>query len=131
MIRVFAIRCVLLLGLLGVLFGQAVMAADTPPRVFPSVLDRADFRGGLIVHLGCGDGRLTGQLTAPGNGLVHGLDTDAAKIQAARTHLQELGLDGRAAVDTYDGRHLPYADNLVNLLVVSGPWSVERAEHPG
>jgi outer membrane protein assembly factor BamB len=114
--------------LLAVPMMPAVRAADAQPPTVPNVLDMADFPGGLIVHLGCGDGRLTGRLVAPGNSLVHGLDTDAAEVQAARTHLQESGLYGRVAVDTFDGRQLPYADNLVNLLVVTGPSSVERAE---
>lgn len=128
MIRVSAIRYVLLLGLAGMLVGPAVRAADAQPQVFSSVLDMAGFRGGLIVHLGCGDGRLTGQLAASGNRLVHGLDTDTAQVQAARTHLHQSGLYGRVAVDTFDGRQLPYADNLVNLLVVRGPSSVIRGE---
>lgn len=99
MIRVSAIRCVLLLGLPGMLFGPVVRAADSQPQVFSGVPDRAGFRGGLIVHLGCGDGRSTGQLAASGNRLVHGLDTDVAEVQAARTHLHQSGLYGRGPWD--------------------------------
>ena len=35
--------------------------------------------------------------------------------------LQEQGLAGPISFDRYDGRRLPYVDNLVNLLVVDGP----------
>jgi len=107
---------------------QLVSAAEPPPASAQAIPDPADSVGGLIVHLGCGDGRLTGQLAAADNVVVHGLDTDPGLILAARAHLQESGRYGRVAVDTFDGRHLPYADNLVNRLVVRGPVSVERAE---
>ena len=119
---------VALVGLLGLPPAQPARAAAASPPETSSLPDPADFPGGLIVHLGCGDGRLTGQLAASRNALVHGLDTDAAQVQAARLHLQQSGLYGRVAVDTFDGRHLPYADNLVNWLFVRGPVSVERAE---
>jgi outer membrane protein assembly factor BamB len=126
--QVCAIRCVLLLGLSGILLDPAVRAADAPPQVFSGVPELAGFQGGLIVHLGCGDGRWTEQLATLGNSLVHGLSTDLAQVQAGRTHLRQAGLYGRVSLDTFDGQRLPYADNLVNLLVVCGSSSVERAE---
>ena len=46
------------------------------------VREDASFTGGLIVHLGCGDGRLTAALGAGRGCLVHGLDTDAAIVEA-------------------------------------------------
>ncbi|NQT89308.1 PQQ-binding-like beta-propeller repeat protein [bacterium] len=74
--------------------------------------------GGLIVHLGCGDGRETAALRAGERTVVHGLDTDPAKIKLAREHLLALGVYGPVSVDVFDGKHLPYADNLVNVIVV-------------
>jgi outer membrane protein assembly factor BamB len=127
MIRSVVLPCFLLVGLFALL-PPNVRAADTQPQDTSSLFDMAGFQGGLIVHLGCADGRLTAELAAPGNSQVHGLDTDAARVQAARDHLHQLGLYGRVAVDTFDGRRLPYADNLVNRLVVSDQASVERAE---
>jgi len=50
--------------------------------------------------------------------LVHALDADSAKVEAAREALIENGLYGPVSVDTFDGTCLPYADNLVNLLVL-------------
>ncbi len=88
---------------------------------------QADFTGGLIVHLGCGDGRLTAELLA-GKSVVHGLDTDAERVAEARQYLADRGLYGQVSVATFDGRHLPYADNLVNLLVVEGSAEVGSAE---
>ena len=39
-----------------------------------------------------------------------------------------VGRYGEVSVDRFDGSRLPYADNLVNLLVVSAPASVDRKE---
>lgn len=84
------------------------------------IVNAADVRGGLIVHLGCGDGRLTSELRVNDSYLVQGLDTDATNVKKTREHIKSLGIYGKVTADTFDGKHLPYADNLVNLLVVSG-----------
>ncbi|MCL4201170.1 MAG: PQQ-binding-like beta-propeller repeat protein [Pirellulaceae bacterium] len=127
MIQATVVRCLPIVGLLA-LMSPDVRGADAQPHGLSGLLDATGFQGGVIVHLGCGDGRVTAALAAPGNGLVHGLDTDAARVQTAREHLHQLGRYGRASVDSYDGQRLPYADNLVNLLVVSDSASVARAE---
>ena len=54
------------------------------------ILDATDVNGGLIVHLPCGDGRLTAALRADDRYLVHGLDPDAANVAKARDHVQSL-----------------------------------------
>jgi outer membrane protein assembly factor BamB len=92
------------------------------------ILADAGYTGGLIVHLGCGGGRLTAALHAGDGSLVHGLESDPVHVAAAREHIRDLGLYGRVSVDLFDGKHLPYADNLVNLLMVSRPFSVDRSE---
>jgi outer membrane protein assembly factor BamB len=81
------------------------------------ILDAAGIRGGLLVHLGCADGQLTAALRANDSYLVHGLDADPEAVAAARKHIRGLGLYGAVSVETLDGSELPYADNLVNLLV--------------
>ena len=97
------------------------------PRV-RTILEETGVQGGLIVHVGCGDGKLTAALRASDSYLVHGLDADAKNVAAARQHIQSLGLYGKVAVEPWDGRRLPYVDNLANLIVVSGPLSVAREE---
>ena len=81
------------------------------------IQDATGVKGGLIVHVGCGDGTLTAALRTSDGFIVHGLDTDAANIAAARQHIQSLGLYGPVSVETWSGKRLPYADNLVNLVV--------------
>jgi len=84
-----------------------------------SILQETGIRGGLIVHVGCGDGQLTAALRASDRYVVHGLDADPANVEKARQHIRSCGLYGPVSVDVLSGSQLPYADNLVNLVVVS------------
>ena len=82
-----------------------------------SILDAAGVEGGLVVHLGCGDGKLTAALGVNDRYLVQGLDKDAGDVTKAREHIGRLGLYGPVSVSRWNGRALPYVDNLVNLVV--------------
>jgi len=92
------------------------------------ILQSAGVKGGLIVHLGCGDGKLTAALRINGRFLVHGLDTDRQDVHRARAHIRSLGAYGAVSVAQFDGRRLPYVDNLVNLLVADEPGEVTDEE---
>ena len=81
-----------------------------------------------MVHVGCGDGKLTAALRAGDGYLVQGLDADAKNVAAARQYVQSLGLYGKVSVEQWSGERLPYADNLVNLIVVSDPATVAKDE---
>jgi len=80
------------------------------------ILDASGIKGGLIVHVNCGDGKLTAALGANDSYLVHGLDADAKNIEQARKHIQSLKLYGKVSVEQLRGNRLPYTDNLVNLV---------------
>ncbi len=84
--------------------------------------------GGLVVHVGCGDGRLTAALRASESFLVHGLDSDPQNVRRAREHVRSLGLYGPVSIDRFDGRALPYIDNLVNLVVSETETAVPMEE---
>jgi len=107
-------------------FGAPARAADAGQAA--EILKAAGVTGGLVVHLGCGDGRLTAALGAEERYLVHGLDTDAKHVEAARKHIASLGLYGRVSVEVFGGSRLPYADNLVNLLIADDLAAVPMAE---
>jgi outer membrane protein assembly factor BamB len=92
------------------------------------ILQAAGFHGGLIVQLGCGDARLTAALAANQRAVVQGLDLDPVKVAAARAHLRSLGQFGRVSADRFDGTHLPYVDNLVNLVVAEQLGKVSMQE---
>ena len=81
-----------------------------------------------IVDLGCGDGKLTACLHANDSYLVHGLDTSEKNVNKARENIRSLGLYGKVSIDRFDGKKLPYIDNLVKLLVAEAPGDVSEDE---
>ncbi len=97
--------------------------AERAARVFSAT----GIGGGVIVHLGATDGKFTAALKANDHCCVQGLTTDTAACDAARQYIQSRGLYGTVSVATYDGKHLPYVDNLAALVVVDDP-SVPMAE---
>jgi outer membrane protein assembly factor BamB len=106
----------------------AVPAAEAT-KTAGDIVSASGVEGGLVVHLGCGDGTLTAALRADERYLVHGLGTDRESVDAARTTIRKLGLYGPVSVDLLSGERLPYTDNLVNLVVMSsGECPVAREE---
>ena len=92
------------------------------------IIGESGIQGGLVVHLGCGDGELTAGLRVNERYLVQGLDTDAISVARARMRLRSSGLNGPVTVDLYNGKQLPYVRDIVNLLVVSDLAEVSRDE---
>ena len=93
------------------------------------ILQMSGVTGGLIVHLGCGDGHLTAALRASDSFVVHGLDADPAKVETARGTIRQAGLYGPVSVEQWtDPTRLPYAENLVNLLVAEDLGQAPMAE---
>jgi outer membrane protein assembly factor BamB len=91
-------------------------------------LEQSGVAGGLVVQLGCGDGSRTAELRGGDSYLVHGLSTEPAEVAAARTRLRAQGVYGPVSVDLWDGQWLPYADNLVNLIVAEDAARADQAE---
>jgi len=126
----------LLLGLAVMLGASAAVSEAAEPAGNPSavalareIFDATGVRGGLIVHVGCGDGSLTAALRASDSHLVLGLDTDPAAVRKARTHIRSQGLDGgQGSVACFDGKYLPLIDNLVNLVVAEDLGGVHMDE---
>ena len=92
------------------------------------ILDATGVRGGLVVHVGCEGGELTAALLASDRYVVHGLDIDRADVERARRHIASLGLYGPVSIAPLADRRLPYADNLVNLLVAEDLGEVRMSE---
>ena len=110
----------------------AISIVGTEPRDHRreaiQILDSTDLKGGLIVHIGCGDGKLTAALRANSSYVIHGLDSDPRNIAAARKHIQALGQYGNVFVELWSGDRLPYIDNSVNLVVSENLGGVSDAE---
>ena len=103
-------------------------AAADPAEQAKRILEATGVKGGLIVHVGCGDGKLTAALRANESYLVHGLARQAQNVAAARRHVHSMGLYGKVSIDRLWSARLPYVDNLVNLVVCEDPGSVPMAE---
>jgi outer membrane protein assembly factor BamB len=95
---------------IALLLGIAV-AAEYP-------VTAAGIKGGLVVCVGC-DSEQLAELGAKEGLLVQGLESDSGKVRHLRGDLASRGSQGRVTVREFDGRNLPYVDNLVNLVIVS------------
>ena len=118
----------ILLGVGQLFCSGALFPQSDPATLARQILDATGVRGGLIVHLGCGNGELTAELRATDSYLVHGLDVDSQRVRRARSHIQERGRYGTVSVDKLTGSSLPYNDNLVNLVVSEDPGTVSEDE---
>ncbi len=111
------VACVFAMAAAVVSLANPAQVQASPGDEAAHILDAAGVQGGLVVHLGCGDGRLTAALRANDSYLVQGLDLDPVQVDTARQHVRSLGLYGKVSIDRLAGKHLPYIDNLVNLVV--------------
>jgi len=105
---------------------MAEAAADSPEDLARRILSESGVHGGLVVHLGCGDGRLTAALCRGAGFLVHGLEADEAKVSQARKFLVSRGLYGQATVERWNADFLPHAENLARLVVAQAPAPMDE-----
>ncbi len=96
----------------------AEVLAEEAAQTARELLQQSGIQGGLVVHAGCGEGRLTAALGGGEAYLVHGLEEEPGRRERAREHIRSQGRYGSIAIGAWNGSHLPYAENLVNLLVV-------------
>jgi hypothetical protein len=92
------------------------------------VLRETGFQGGLAVCIGCDDVGLLIGLGAMEPALVQAVDTDPGKIAEVRGDLLTRKVYGKVSLVSFDGRNLPYTDNLVNLIVADGDCEVPQKE---
>ncbi len=87
------------------------------PPAWVTTLAPTDINGGLVVHIGGDDdGTIADGLLKHGAGLVVGL---GGNVSAARKAMLAKGIYGQAIADEFDGKSLPFADNVVNLVVTN------------
>ncbi|MDP6544917.1 MAG: PQQ-binding-like beta-propeller repeat protein [Phycisphaerae bacterium] len=108
------------------LAGQS-WAAEKSAR---DIIKASGVQGGLVVHLGAGDGKFTAQLQIDDRFVVHGLYRNRQQIGEARKHINQLNLYGAVSVQHWDKgkKYLPYADNLVNLVVAEDLGNIPTSE---
>ncbi|MBC8870520.1 MAG: PQQ-binding-like beta-propeller repeat protein [Planctomycetes bacterium] len=113
------IPCVVVFLAWGTILQAAdLQTQDDTSKMARQILEAAEVTGGVIVHVGCDDGRLTAALRVGDGFLVHGLDADAESVRKAREHIRSLGLYGKVSVEQWQGKQLPYVDDLVKLVVM-------------
>ena len=110
-------------GLAAILFSAGDRAFGAEPGSNPQreqakqIASLTGFHGGLVIHIGCGDGQLTAALRLADNCVVQGLEADAKNVEVARATIRALGLYGPVSVLRWSGKELPYVDNLATLVV--------------
>jgi outer membrane protein assembly factor BamB len=95
-----------------------------------AVLKAAGFDKGLCLVVGDTDGKLTAALAKASRMYVQGCTKNESGIQAARKELVTSGVADRSSIVLREDAHLPYADNLINLVVCAdlGNSNVSAAE---
>ena len=122
----------LLVGLILTALAMAWMPPDASAAAAEDaqqILKQSGVQGGLVVHLGAGDGSLTAALRANDMYQVQGLALDPQAVAKARETIQSQGSYGPVSVRELRSTTLPYIDNLINLVVADqGLGQVPMAE---
>ncbi len=118
----FSILCIALL------ITRQTSAEESQADLAKKIISESGVTGGLIVHFGCGDGKLTAQLKVNDSFQVHGLDKNRDHVETARKHIRSLGMYGEVSVEHFSGNRLGYVDNLINLFVAEDLGNVSMQE---
>ena len=110
-----AVWLLLLCGMDAADIGSAQQDAQV---VAAEILASPGVRHGLVVQLGCGDGRLAAELSASGANVVFGLTSDPVQAATARGNIQSRGIYGIVSIDVHSDSSIPLEDNTANLVVV-------------
>lgn len=98
----------------------ATIAVGGPPNGAEELLARLGTPGGLIVQLGAADMELALAAARTGRYLVQVLEPESGRVDAGREQLQAQDAYGLVTLDHLEpGGTLPYAENLVNLVIVA------------
>jgi len=111
--------------------GSAQENKKLPARESPigSLCEKHGVTGGLCVQVGSDDLTAALDLGRTGRVLVEILDTDAARVERAREKINSAGLYGLVSANRWaSDKPLPYAENLVNLLLIEKGRKVPPAE---
>ena len=109
----------------GVLAISGLVSANQPAA---RIVRDSGVRGGLIVHLGSGDGKRTEALRLNDSYMVQGWDRNAQSVAKARLNIRAGGDYGSVSVDRLEGKALPYIDNFANLVVADDMLGVSMDE---
>jgi outer membrane protein assembly factor BamB len=114
--------------MIGLSLPGSLAAQETAHPEAAAILTTSGIKGGIVLHLGVGDGTLTTALRQNGSFQVQALDSDPEKVEATREKIRSSGNYGPIAVSLHTGKQLPYIDNLMNLVVAEDPGEVPESE---
>ncbi|MDP6359782.1 MAG: hypothetical protein QF473_31975, partial [Planctomycetota bacterium] len=106
-----------------------VLATDAVAAVTldPSIVLEHRGKGGILVRLGADTGHMI-DLHRKGQFVIQALERDRERVAKAREHLQSEGIYGPVSVRVLQEDRLPYADNLINLIVADDLMGVSESE---
>ena len=81
--------------------------------------DAVGVNGGFVVSVGCEDAKHMASLGAKDGFVVQGLSDDPKVVAAARQQIKSAQVYGKVSVGLFNGKELPYVEDLVNLLIIS------------
>ncbi len=88
----------------------------------------ANYHGGIVVHLDSNGSTLSTELASRPHTQLQVLESNPDALAASRTALFKTGDYGQASAMRYDGTHLPYIDNMINLIVCTKKSTVPHEE---
>ena len=111
-----------------ILSANATFAGSSKNEI-TRILKESGVKGGFVVHVGSDDGSATAALQPNDSYQVHALVTDASQLKDLRKEIREsAGSYGTVAADVLRGNHLPYIDNMVNLLLAEDGVTIDETE---
>jgi len=117
---------------------QGAEQPDIPFELTPELFGSESYRPGpFVVHLHCGDGGATNKLLTRNSTVVQGLDANPKRLAAAKHRPEYRKAYGtRLTFRSFDGKHLPFINNTVNVIVSSkelavSPQEIHRVLAPG
>jgi outer membrane protein assembly factor BamB len=127
-ITINPLLCLLMIFCLFIAINIAGCSQQSQEDQARSILEKSCVKGGLVVHINCGDGVLTEALKMNDSYLVQGLDTKVENVQKARQYIASKGDYGTVSVDRLTEDRLPYTDNMVNLIVAEDLDNIPKDE---
>ena len=107
---------------------ETIQILENPASQAKAIIDKAGLKGGLIVHLNCGEGKLTEALRLNDSYQVQGLDSKKENVQKAREYIISKGNYGPVSVDLLSADELPYNDNFINMIVAEDLGKISKNE---
>ena len=117
-----------LVPLLAIWFAATPTQAAEPLPPAQDIVSQVRAMPGVCVQLGCPDVTLPVQLAEGGLRLVHVLEADENKVQAAREAWLARGVYGQVSVEQWSAPSLPYEDNLINVVIAADPFLAPERE---